>query len=167
MGKRVNRPKKGMLKHFSEGFPNEDGRGVHFWGGGGEMEKQFPLPYSWGVGVVSSTPDSFFPPQTWSASGYEGSSGRNFHRLKAACSPTKWGSSGGPKFSSLLLSWYMASFQPMICIARKLRNHYSLQGVEGWARLSLVSSRLTFTSMSWPGMNANSSWPPSLWLRCG
>lgn len=34
MGKGVNRPKKGMLKHFSEGFANEDGYGAHFWGDG-------------------------------------------------------------------------------------------------------------------------------------
>lgn len=69
-----------MLKHFNEGFVNEDIYGAHFWG----MEKQFPLTCSWKVGVVSSTPDSFFPPQTWSASGYEGSSGRNFHNVESS-----------------------------------------------------------------------------------
>ena len=39
MGKRVNRPRKGMIKHFNEGFAIEDSYGVHFWG----MEKQVSL----------------------------------------------------------------------------------------------------------------------------
>lgn len=76
----------------------------------GGMEKQFPLPYSWGDGVVSSTPDSFFPPQTWNASGYEGSPGRNFHRLKETCPPPKGGSSSEPVFPStpfMVYIWFL------------------------------------------------------------